>query len=62
MAEVSRGPADTRPDGPPVTFGDLWGADRGERATSADSPRQIELVLKGNVTPSDRLAFSAPAR
>ncbi len=32
-------------NGPPVTFGDLWGADRGERATSAEDRRQIELVL-----------------
>ncbi len=31
-------------------------------ADNAAALRQIELVLKGNVTPSDRLAFSAPAR
>jgi hypothetical protein len=37
--------AGSRADGPPVTFGDLWGADRGERATTADDARQIELVL-----------------
>jgi len=33
------------PGGPPVTFGDLWGAKAGTRATSATAPRQIELVL-----------------